>query len=283
MYTIGTLKEINQQYDHNHGLTQSDVNMANTYVDVIQRSRTDNQIQVGDIVELTTKHGDYYKKAHIESYNAETSSWSVCQEAYTPFVIFNSGKTNIICNTSGGAWSGVPNKLTLIGKRLKLFCDWGNCGACGNGAVNFQAEVNVWEYSEPNRLYGEFSTKDFNKKYISYCVDEHGQPKDGSQYRYLGDGIAFTNRNEYEAWLKTYKGVEFKGNWENQTVVFLYKENSHLISEVDWDNLNLPVDSRMCNGTILVKVKYDDEQHVIETYRFTNDGSKYRGVYQVYM
>ena len=108
---------------------------------------------------------------------------------------------------------------------------------------------------------------------MSYCVDDFGQPKNGSPYRYFGNGFAFETEKDLNAWLKTYKGVTFKGNWENQTVVFCYRASKYLISKDEWDNLNLPVDTRMCNGIIFVKVRYDDEQHIVHEYRYTNDGS----------
>jgi hypothetical protein len=182
MYTIETLKAINGSYDYEHRIIQSDVDKANMYVDIIQKSRTAHQIQVGDIVELTTKHGSYYKNAHIEKYDVEDDEWSVCEQPTTPFI--SDYKNNIRCSTSGGAWCSVPNNLKIIGKRLKVFKDWGQCGACANGAVSFETEVNVWEYKQDEPLYGEYTTKDWRRHYISYSVDEYGNPKDGSLYRY---------------------------------------------------------------------------------------------------
>lgn len=272
MYTIESLKTINTGYDRDHRLTQEDVDKANKYVNIIHRSRTDKQIQVGDIIDFTTKHGDYYRNAHVEKYEFENNTWSVCEQPYIPFININDNN-DISFSTSGGAWSCVPNNLKLIGKRNKYFKDWGHRGACANGSINFQAEVNVWEYKEDNPLYGEYTTKEWEKHYISYCVDENDNPKNGSQYRYFGNGIAFTTKSDYQAWLDTFRAVEFKGNWPNQTVVFCYKENSHLISKEEWNILDMQMDSRLCNGVNLCKVKYDDENHCIDVYRFSNSSS----------
>ena len=50
---------------------------------------------------------------------------------------------------SGGYWFSIPEELQglvkYIGKDKKTFCAWGHCGACGDGAFQFQAIVNVWE------------------------------------------------------------------------------------------------------------------------------------------
>lgn len=273
MYTIESLKEINQLYDYSHGITLSDVDMANNYVEVIQLSRTDDRPQVGDIVEFTTRHGDYYRSAHIEAFDRyHEGLWDICEQPYTPFIWLTDDKNNIKCNTSGGAWSSMPNDVKLIGKRLKTFCDWGSCGACANGAVHFQAEVNVWEYKEHNPLYGDYTTKDWCRSYISYRADEFGKPKDGSNYTYLGDGLAFATREDYNVWAATYRANIFKGNNENQEVLFHYREKLHVVSKEEYLALILPVDTRMNNmHTVIVKFEYDDDNHIVNTYSYAGD------------
>ena len=270
MYTKESLTKINGGYNCDHCVNESDVTKANTYVDLIESSRTKDTPRSGDILQLTTKHGDYYKFAHIEKVDND-GLLNVCEQAYTPFIGVNDNKDGIYCSTSGGAWCAVPLKdVKYIGKEKKTFCDWGSCGACGNGAIDFEAEVSVWEYIEPNSLYDNYSTKDYQKQNIFY-VEEL---KDGSSYHYKGDSIAFENKIDYLSWLNTYKGVEFKGHWDNQTIVFCYKKSSHYIDKNEWDALDLPKDIRTCNGRIRIKFEYDDKNHIVHEYRYTNDGSK---------
>jgi hypothetical protein len=38
-YSVETLRELNVSYDHEHGLTQKDVDMANSYVELIEQTR----------------------------------------------------------------------------------------------------------------------------------------------------------------------------------------------------------------------------------------------------
>ena len=271
-YTKETLILINPTYHMTHRIIESDVAMANKYKAIIEASRMDGCIQAGDVVELTTKHGDYYKNAHIEKMDEESGCWTVCECPQIPFIWPNNTGDNIRCSTCGGLWTSVPGDLKLIGKRKKLFKDWGHCGSCANGAVEFEADVNVWEYAHPEPLYGEYTTKDYSKHYISYCVDERGNPKNGSNYRYQGDGIAFATAEDYAVWLKTFRGVEFQGNWPNQTVVFCYKRVEKLLSCDEYDALDLPTDTRMCNGIIEIKVLYDDVLRTVTEYRCTNSG-----------
>ena len=181
----------------------------------------------------------------------------------------------ISCLTSGGPWFEAPGNLKLIGKRLKAFKFFSqHCYTPAGSALIFYTEVNVWEYKEDNPLYGDYSTKDWQRYYVSYCVDERGKPKNGRSYRYSDyiNGLGFVDKEDYEAWLKTLRGVEFKGNDPNQTVVFGYKERDHLVDKDEWDVLGFPMDARLCNGVNLCKVVYDDEAHVIDVYRFSNSG-----------
>ena len=278
MYDINSLVAVNGSYHMQHKVTQSDVDMVNTYIKIIEASRTDHSIQAGDIVEFTCRHGSYYRNGHFERRSmSKENHWNICEQPHIPFINLTTAKNNIICSTSGGAWRDIPSTLKLLGKRNKLFKDWGHCRPCANGAVAFEAEVNVWEFYEPDPLYGEYSTKYYDKHFIHYCADEQGRPLNGSTYIYFGNCFAFTSKADYEAWRDTFKGVEFAGNGPNQTVVFTYKRIEKLIPKAEYDSLGLPTDTRICNGTIKVRVKYDDSAHTITEYRYTNDGSERRG------
>ena len=55
-YSIEKLKELNVSYDHEHWLTQEDVDMANTYVQLIERTRSEVTPQIGDRLVYVTEH-----------------------------------------------------------------------------------------------------------------------------------------------------------------------------------------------------------------------------------
>ena len=118
-YTIETLIKINGRFHETHRITQGDVDMANRYREIIKKSRTDDRIQPGDFVEYTNEYGDYYRNAHFEKLDTETDQWSVCEQPQIPFIYLTEDKSNIKCFTSGGIWSSLPNKMKLIGKRMK--------------------------------------------------------------------------------------------------------------------------------------------------------------------
>ena len=85
-YGIETLKERNVSYDHEHGLTQEDVDMANNYVELIERTRSEVTPQIGDRLVYVTEHGDYYGNALIDGMSAKEGYLSVCEQPYVPFV-----------------------------------------------------------------------------------------------------------------------------------------------------------------------------------------------------
>ena len=66
-YSCETLLSMNTLYDHEHHLTQADVDAANALVRHIERTRNPRVPQVGDRVRYTTRHGDFHGNALIEA------------------------------------------------------------------------------------------------------------------------------------------------------------------------------------------------------------------------
>lgn len=156
-YSRETLLPMNTLYDHEHHLTQEDVDMANKLVRHIEHTRNPRVPQVGDRVRYTTRHGDFHGNALIEAVR-EDGTRSICLCPYVPFVWATAG--GIGCSVSGGPFTAVmPQELKPSGAVPGDFCDWGHCGACGNGIVRFCAEVPLWEFREGDPLYGDFSTE----------------------------------------------------------------------------------------------------------------------------
>ena len=75
--------------------------MANSYVELIERTRSEITLQIGDRLVYVTEHGDYYGNALIDSRSAKEGYLSVCEQPYVPFVWEEDG--NIRLSVSGGA------------------------------------------------------------------------------------------------------------------------------------------------------------------------------------
>ena len=103
-YSCETLLPMNTLYDHEHCLTQEDVDMANKLVRHIERTRNPRVPQVGDRVRYTTRHGDFHGNALIEAVR-EAGTRSICLCPYVPFVWMTAG--DIGCAVSGGPFTDV--------------------------------------------------------------------------------------------------------------------------------------------------------------------------------
>lgn len=99
----------------------------------------------GDIVEGAYYDGKCpFKNGVIESAKGFKKPLSVCAKPYVPFISLGShDKINV--STSGGPFFGFSNEdLEFVCEDERLFCDWGHCGPCANGAIDFKAKVNRW-------------------------------------------------------------------------------------------------------------------------------------------
>lgn len=269
MYTMNELTKINQEFIlHHYNLMESDLNKANNFVKLIEETRSTLEPKAGDILRYTDEHGTYYGHTHIEKISVEDGKIyaSVCEHPYIPFI--SKANNGIYCNTSGGAWHSLDiTNFIYKGTEKKTFQDWGHCGACASGTVKFDASVSVWEYiAENNPYFNEgtkehYTTKDFNKHYISY----RSEPSEMG-YKFFADGIAWKNELDFQAWLHTFNGVVFRGNWENQIVVWTWKENQKHVSPKEFETINGIEDALLCNGIQRCKRVYDEENHIVNTY-----------------
>lgn len=267
------LESLNGEFLSEHyEITENDMIMCQKYVDFIEKTRDSKQPKVGDILMYTNEHGDFYKSAHIDKIY-EDGSAEICEQPYVPFIGYAEDNKNIVCSTSGGAWCKLDTKkFKYVGKNLKKFCDWGHCGACAHGAIDFTAVVNVWEYKEDNK-FGEYSTKDYKKQYISF-LDKEQMEQRNTQYSILGDGIAWETTEDYENYKKLYNGVEFEGYWKNQKVLFTYKERRMRINNFQYEMLPLKSYVILDNGSkYKAKVAKDNDSKTIII--FLNDDYKY--------
>lgn len=252
-YTLETLLPLNVSYDCEHCLTQSDVDIANTLVELIEQTRTDEHPQVGDLMVHISKHGDYSPCALIEK--EYKGALSVCIHPYIPFVYRKDN--GIGCDVSGGPFSRVEiSDIEFKGWDTAYFKEWGHCGPRANGCVNFAAQVALWEYREPDPLYGDFTTKDWQRIYVRKDTDGD------AGYLYQGIGICCKDKEEFEEFLSDHEGTAFPGNWHNQVVVWCFKHSVKGISREQWDAMDITVSERVVHGRIQpVKICKDMENH----------------------
>ena len=95
-------------------------------------------------------------------------------------------------------------------------------------------------------------------------ADEYGYKFTGTEGAMSSK--AWRNELEFQAWLETVKGKVVKGNWNNQIIVWYWKQKEVHVSPEEYDALELPEDSMMMNGLRRCKRKYDEDNHTVTTY-----------------
>ena len=258
-YSCETLLSMNTLYDHEHHLTQADVDAANALVRHIERTRNPRVPQVGDRVRYTTRHGDFHGNALIEAVR-EDGTRSICLCPYVPFVWATAG--GIGCAVSGGPFTVVaPHALHPTGTVPGDFCAWGHCGACGNGVVRFCAEVPLWEFREGDPLYGDFSTEKWRK--ISLYKDTENLH--GNLYR--GDCISFRTEEEFRRFLSDCEGTVFAAPNPKSVIVWGYRDEQVALPRTEWKALDVPVTERRIYNTLQpVKLVKDHGRHTAVCY-----------------
>ena len=147
METKESLLAKNKVFDRDHGLRDSDLELCNYLIGVIESTRSDKEPRAGDRIECIGPNAEYLF-GHLEQPIKEEYC-AICTQPYTSFVGCNSGgEENIFpkFNTSGGYWLSCtdPKMYEYKGKTKKIFKCWGNAGWTAGGAVKFEAEVSLW-------------------------------------------------------------------------------------------------------------------------------------------
>ena len=162
-YTLDTLRVLNPLYDHEHGLTQQDVEAVNAMKKYIESTRSADRPQCGDRVRYVSRHGDYAGSALIAY--GRNDMLTVCIYPYDPFTSRTSD--GVLCSLGGGPFTSVLSAaFRYEGPRRGFFKIWGHDGPCGNGSIRFEAEVAGWSYREPDPLYGDFTTEAWRRLYV---------------------------------------------------------------------------------------------------------------------
>lgn len=276
MYTKETLSAINQRYLHGgqhgyrHELNDQDVDKANKIIGIIEQTRSEKSPKPGDIIQYTTDYGKYYPYAHIDAIDNNGEA-TIIEQPYTPFVLVKDQDHDISFSTSGGSFHFVPSKdLTYVGTDKKLFCCWGWEGPCQDGAIDFTAEVSVWKYEEPDQKNPGYSTKEYDRFSVSDSGENSKCTKEtGYRFHVMSDGLnrtAFKDKDEYDAWLSTFRGKEFKDHDNSSFIVWTWKQFEKHVTPKEFDAMPQPVDTMLFNGAIRkCKRIYDEERHAVTT------------------
>lgn len=94
----------------------------------------------------------------------------------------------------------------------------------------------------------------------------------GNGNLYQGFDIAFRDEAEFRQFLKDYEGTVFKGNWDNQIVLWCFRREYVFLPSAEWETFNAPIETRRLNfHPEQVKIVKDMEKHITYFYRIKPD------------
>ena len=268
MLSIEKLKESNQFYDYNKGITKKETDKANKIATVITKAAQTKTPQEGDIVLYTTEHGDYHKNAVIEK--IEGNKFYICEAGSLWAGVNEQTQKHYISVGSGGSfrWLNIEKLEATKETKQRNFQTWGRFGAEANGAFYFPATVKVWIYNEKNKYY-PYSTKLYNKYYIHKSDDPE------AEYLFRASLImrAWKTHKDFNTWLLKNRAVIFE-HYNNSYVVFTYKKESVLISEKAYNNLTNYTEKDLmqinCSWVEVKRMVRGLTQKLITEYRYSN-------------
>lgn len=259
-YTVETLQYLNNSHDYGYDVSQSDSDKVNRLILFIQKERDSREEPVaGDLIEYTTRSGDYYVHAHIE--RIKDGCLEICLSPYIPFCYEDTGQASY--NTSGGPWTHLDKvRLEPAGIKAKLFKTWGHSGRCANGAVYFKTFIRAWRYMEPEPLFGEYTTKEWSKYFISKLPD----PEKPGEFTYTSDGFTVYSETEFNRLVQLLRGEVFDGIYRNSLVLWGYRMEWKYLSVEEWNGIKAGIHLSFL-GTSPVKIRTNQENHQVIIYK----------------
>ena len=119
----------------------------------------------------------------------------------------------------------------------------------------------LWEYREPEPLYGDFTTEKWRK--ISLYKDT--ECRSGDLYR--GECISFGSEKEFQRFLSDYEGTVFAAPGPKSVIVWCYRDEQTAVLQEKWDALDAPVtERRIYNAPQPVKLVKDHGRHTTVCY-----------------
>lgn len=136
-------------------------------------------------------------------------------------------------NTEGGPWVTTdPELLIPDGIRSKAIPDVGHTGRHRNGAVLFPF-VRAWKCTEPDPLYGKYTTKEWTR-YLIECQPDI-EPADAFIYR--NEAFTLYSREELERLVGILHGKLFNGFRPGLFILWAYRMEWKELPTWEWNML----------------------------------------------
>lgn len=258
------LEAINARYLNSHVLTDGDLEMVTRYQLLISEFHNNNHTpQVGDLVEGAYWDGAYpYHCGIIERINSD-GTLSICYQPMIPFVYYDAKENRLSLSVSGGPFGcHHADDLELVANDAEaLFCRFGSCGACANGALNFKATVRRWripyKWKSHTFVTEIIETEWWDRDYTIYIG---GNP--------MCNDATFKNRQQLDDFLEKYGlTLSEECSWPTGRK---WRLSHNFANKYFWKLDELPENVKhiygMCNGS-LVDCYVQVTEHEVITWR----------------
>lgn len=252
-YTIETLQYLNDSYDYGYPVTLSDTDKVNRLIAAIRQERDGHENPVaGDMIEYTSRNGDFFNSAHIG--RITDKNYEICLSKIVPFCYEN--ENGVGYDIHEGVWTHLNKTLPAPACiRTGLFRTWGHTGRCAHGLIYFKTFIRSWKYTEPDPMFGEYTTRNWTKYFISKLPD----PERKGEFTYKGDGFSLYSLTELDRLVEILHGKLFNGIYRNSLILWGYRMVWNLLTEQEWNAAkagihisflgNSPVKIQTCHDT----------------------------------
>lgn len=252
-YTIETLQYLNDSYDYGYPVTLSDTDKVNRLIAAIRQERNGHENPVvGDMIEYTSRNGDFFNSAHIG--RITDKNYEICLSKIVPFCYEN--ENGVGYDIHEGVWTHLNKTLPAPACiRTGLFRTWGHTGRCAHGLIYFKTFIRSWKYTEPDPMFGEYTTRNWTKYFISKLPD----PERKGEFTYKGDGFSLYSLTELDRLVEILHGKLFNGIYRNSLILWGYRMVWNLLTEQEWNAAkagihisflgNSPVKIQTCHDT----------------------------------
>lgn len=252
-YTIETLQYLNDSYDYGYPVTLSDTDKVNRLIATIRQERDGHENPVaGDMIEYTSRNGDFFNSAHIG--RITDKNYEICLSKIVPFCYEN--ENGVGYDIHEGVWTHLNKTLPAPACiRTGLFRTWGHTGRCAHGLIYFKTFIRSWKYTEPDPMFGEYTTRNWTKYFISKLPD----PERKGEFTYKGDGFSLYSLTELDRLVEILHGKLFNGIYRNSLILWGYRMVWNLLTEQEWNAAkagihisflgNSPVKIQTCHDT----------------------------------
>ena len=148
------------------------------------------------------------------------------------------------------------------GIREKQFRTWGHAGKCANGEVYFTACVRAWQYTEPEPLYGRYTTRNWSK----YHINRQPDPEHDGEFFYMTEGFTLYSREELDRLTGILHGKLFDGIYSNSLVLWGYHMKWEILTEQEWNETKAEIHISFL-GKSPVKIITCDDTRTITVYK----------------